>query len=469
MTHALPFKYLTLLPAAALLWLCGACSDGSVGDGPLTDGADSDAGGSLSFRLAPETLASRAVTYSGLEASFTEGTLIGCIIARVEADGTPVYIANTAWEYHPDGLLLNMVLDEDNDDYNTLTNNPIINLKYPTATDITRYELKFGSDFDYAFYFYYPYIDEYCLPDELSAYITNGNINISKVPYPNISDRNDKSWGDVTNTYHEIFDVVNDYFYNSPPGGYDVLDPESDRNIFKRADWRQYPVTPAIDFDTKTDGDCSRIEKSDFMWAALTSWNGMPINAVNTRDRVSVSLTRQLAVIDLVFAERPSEVYLLPKESEVAQYTYRKMPRRKDFDLMTGQWLDNDYTDIYEKWYSAGPVSENLKRASSAYDQNSPVYPQYIGVSNEWVGSGNADFHTYRLLMMPQANLSCDIKMTIDGRQYTLTDLQRNPKLASLEGGTYYKIRFSKTGDDTGWHLEIDDWNSGDSMTLPRP
>ena len=136
------------------------------------------------------------------------------------------------------------------------------------------------------------------------------------------------------------------------------------------------------------------------------------------------------------------------------------MPRRKDFDFVTGRFLSTDYTGEHNTWGT--PQQKAVAYAS-------PVYPQFIGTSREWVGTGMTEFYTYRLMMMPQTDVFCDIVINISGKEYKIEKLQRNPKFATLNGGTYYKIRISPAGDDTGWHIDIEDWIDGGDNFLERP
>lgn len=444
---------LLLTAILSALVLLPSCSDS---DTPGNDDSKSGEKGALSFRIAASELdiAARSLSYSHLETTVEQGTLIGCVIAYVNPDGTYEYAANSAWTYYPDGLMLTRIYDKDNTPLDP-DDNDIIH--HTAELTYSEYDLDIPDGHDYAFFFYYPYYDETTITRELDAIATGNNIDPRKIPYTNGIETQS-----YAATYHNAISFFNDYFFNSVPGALEQLSMPSDATTLKRSAWTKYQVVPAIDFRSDDAADLARLNNSDFMYAAVTAWNDLPVNRENTHSVIPVTLKKQLATIDLCFTENPSDVYLEPT-GETVNWALQRMPRMKDFDFTTGTFLSNNYVADYSPWGSS------LLQKSAAYDSGSPIRPKYIGTYHEWVAAGETDFYVYRLIMMPQDKLFCNIKMTIGGRQLTLNDLQKNPKLASLKGGTYYKIRFSKTGEDTGWHLDIDDWKDGGESTLNRP
>ena len=445
--------------AASVLAFVTSCSDSEIDGTPDTQSGE----GSLRFQVSTAELdpVSRSISYSKLESTLSEGTLVGCIIATFDASGNPEYIANSAWSYSPDGLTLTRLYDANNNEISDLASNDILCLKNPGATDLSRFDLVLMPERgDYAFYFYYPYLDEIVLNDQIEALKIPGQYNPSQtdidlkaIDYPNYNEL--EEWT-TRATYSNPLTIFNDYFLNSIPGAYDIE--ETSYDDFKRADWRKYPFYPMMDFRPKSGDDMARLNNSDFMYAGVTTWKSQPINSVNTRGMIPVTLKRQLAVIDIAVAEEPSQIYLSPRQNEKT-YKYT-MPRRKDFDFVTGRFLSTDYTGDHNTWGT--PQQKAVAYAS-------PVYPQFIGKSREWVGTGMTDFYTYRLMMMPQTDVFCDIVINISGKEYKIENLQRNPKFATLNGGTYYKIRISPAGDDTGWHIDIEDWIDGGDNFLERP
>ncbi len=465
----------TLLSVAALA-LLPACSDSE----PAGEKPSAGRRGAVSFRLATAELtpAARSLAYDRLETAVAQGTLIGCVIAYVNPDGTYQYAANSAWTYYPDGLMLTRLYDADNNpvDVDDPDQNTI--LRHTESLTYSEYDLELLPGKDYAFFFYYPYTDEETIKEQYDKFEVFENwkhtVSLAKIYFPNTGeeypsdDWRKTAYLDMKDDDYAISDeLYNAYVFGSIMGSTDVPTPTGYSGELRHASWLKYPVTPIVDFRTDDADDLGKLNASDFMYAAVTKWDGEPINKENTHSIIPVTLKKQMTTIELAFAENPSEVYLQPK-ANTSNWNY--MPRWRDFNLATGRFV-GDYSSqaTREQVQSTDPTLKNLLDKAYAYKENQKIYPKYLGTSHEWVGSGETDFYVYRLIMAPQDALYCDIVMTIAGKQLTLSDLQRNPKLASLKGGTYYKIRVSKTGDDTGWHLDIEDWQDGGGSILNRP
>lgn len=454
-----------MLPAIIIAML-SACSDSSAPELPQQHPS------AISFRLSAAELkpSSRSLTYNSLETSITEGTLIGCVIAYTNPDGSPQYAANSAWEYHPEGLLLTKLFDADNNpvDINSEANTIILPASHPdadkTAVEPSPYDLTLIDGHDYAFYFYYPYFDEEAISEEFSA-ILPGNINLKTLNYPNPGEDKEEGKEEWRYIYYPQNGDTNPIKpFNEKIAIWHIGNADTDANDLtkaKRAAWTQYKVTPMIDFRANTEADgIARLNHSDFMYAAVTVDNGgNPINTTNSHSPIPVVMKKQMATIDLCFAENPTDLYISPNLKDDKPL----MPRLKEFDLSTGSFAKTNYIDIFDRF------NGTLIQQCAAYA--SPIYPQYIGTSRELSTDGLVDYHVYRVILMPQdaGELNCDIKFTVGDKQLTLKNLQNNPRLASLKGGTYYKIRFSKLNGDSGWHLEIDDWLEGGDITLDRP
>ena len=450
-----------MIPAITLM-LFAACSD-SLAD-PRQNPTSA-----FSFRLSAAQLSSssRALSYDLMETSVDEGTLIGCVIAYANTDGSLQYVANSAWEYHTEGLLRKKLFNEANDpiDIDSWENTIILPASHPdavnTAVEPSPYDLTLKEGHNYAFYFYYPYFDEEAISKEFSA-ILPGNINLKTLNYPNPGE--DKDGEAYQYTYYPNGDTNPIKPFNEKIAIWHIGNADTDatdHSKAKRAAWTQYKVTPMIDFRANTEADgIARLNHSDFMYAAVTTDNnGNPINTTNSHSPIPVVMKKQMATIDLCFAEKPTDLYISPNLKDNKPL----MPRLKEFDLSTGSFTKTNYINIFDRW------NGSLIQQCAAYA--SPIYPQYIGTSRELSTDGLVDYHIYRVILMPQAagELNCDIKFTVGEKQFTLQNLQNNPLLSSLKGGTYYKIRFSKLEGDSGWHLVIDDWEKGDDITLDRP
>ena len=120
-----------MIPAITLM-LFAACSDSPADPRQNPTSA-------FSFRLSAAQLSSssRALSYDLMETSVDEGTLIGCVIAYANTDGSLQYVANSAWEYHTEGLLLKKLFNEANDpiDIDSWENTIILPASHPDAVN----------------------------------------------------------------------------------------------------------------------------------------------------------------------------------------------------------------------------------------------------------------------------------------------------------------------------------------------
>lgn len=440
------------LVAVAVLLIAGACSDNPDSDTPDTP---SKAPGRISFTLSTAELtpASRSMTYSGPDLSINEGDLVGSVITQTDDNGEEYYVSTAIWEYHPDGLtLLRSHMRGWSLNLNPLEN-PIIHRVNDVESGPESYEIM-TDDYDLNFYFYYPCIDEMAWEEIQYDYFTKDGsswvTNIKKVPFPNVNETDEWTTTVSVTAPDDLFQI---YFLNGTPYEYTFA---SEGHNFQT--YNDFPFAPMLDFRSDDINDTRRLDNSNFLYGAVTSYKGNPISAENC-GVMNVTLRPMLATLELAFAENPSEVYLEPTMDSNWKYN---MVRRQYFDFTKGRFVRNELADV-----SQG--------GSEVIDKVTPyktkVYPMYMGTRPETVAGETKDYHIYRLIMMPQTAVSCNIVMNINGQTLTLENLQRNPKLATLEAGNYYKLRFQKAvyDENSGWHLQIDDWEDGGGSFLERP
>ncbi|TFU92553.1 hypothetical protein E4T81_11750 [Barnesiella sp. WM24] len=440
-----------------ILAIMTGCTDTPV---PAVAPSPDRAARPLSFTLSSATVepASRSLVYDGLNTSFTEGTMIGCVIAfkDAEADGGYAYQANSCWTWHPDGLLLHKLYDADNSlvyhavkpDEATIENTLI---RHFTAEELAEqqpdaepdphalYYIKLLNETaDYAFFFYYPYVDA----EVLTTAVAKANGKSDDYGYTLYQ------WTGLAVENTLAFYVGN----NS----------EADLTT-KLAPWTQYPVIPLDDFSKGTGQE--RLENSDFMYGAVTEMpNEQPLNAENAKSEIPVTLQKQMVTMDFLFSETPDEGSVIFKPTSANNN--HSMVRIRYFNMLTGKF---DGEAPYEQ-YSSDQLKSNAR-------YNKDIYPGKI----DPVIEDKVKYTVYRVILTPQSasdligkdwegkESSCDFTFKTNGVQHTLKHIARNPLLTELKGGYYYRLRFSKTGDDTGWHLTIDDWKEGGNTTLTRP
>lgn len=84
-------------------------------------------------------------------------------------------------------------------------------------------------------------------------------------------------------------------------------------------------------------------------------------------------------------------------------------------------------------------------------------------------------YDVYRVILPPQdaSQFRCSLTFKVKGdgneRELTLHDMHQNSGIKSLLEGHYYKLRFTKLNEQYGFHLDIDDWEKGDEITIDRP
>lgn len=423
-----------------ILAITAGCSDAPV---PACGAGHDMRPLSFSADAASIVSSSRALQYDGLKTQFTDGTLIGCVIAykNPEAEGGYEYQANSCWTWHPDGLELTKLLDSDNAPVNINGEGNDI-LRHFTAEEIAAEELAddphapyfirlLNKTADYAFFFYYPYIDA----DILTNAVNSAQNNADNYGFPI------KAWSQPSPDATLAFYVNNSV--------------EEDFATTKFAKWTKYPVIPHDDFSKGIEEE--RLNNSDFMHAIVDkAKSGIEINNTNATQigELPVNLHKKMVTMDFLFAETPDEgtVKLEPQLKDYAPV----MVRIRYFNIMTGEFTG---AYPYQQYISDHP------KGFASY--TGTIYPRKMASITEQ----ETEYTVYRVVLPPQSlsEVLCNFSFSINGAPQTLKGIENNPLLAELKSGYYYRIRFSKTGDDTGWHLSIEDWKEGSTTTLTRP
>lgn len=200
-----------------------------------------------------------------------------------------------------------------------------------------------------------------------------------------------------------------------------------------------------------------------------TSTKGKEIKYDNATSlgELPVVMSKKMVTIDLLFYEEPTEITLKPEPN--SSYAPAMM-RTLDFDISTGNFL---YPSSYT--YNADGIGIHHILRYGQY--NEYLIPRNIGTETETQTNSTTGvtestvLYKYRLILPPQKNgeLSYSLSFKINGQEKKLLNIEKNPLLSELKSGYYYKLRFSKAEDDTGWHLQIEDWHDGGGQTLKRP
>lgn len=188
----------------------------------------------LQFRvLAPDT----KVTYSDLSTSFENGDVIGCVIAAKSVESYS-FKTNTKWEYKNGVLMLA-----------TEVENVIKKHSTEAMADQGYVELQ-SDDFMYAFFFYYPYVEEL---DET---------------YPNVNE-----WGTIK------------YFATELTEG----------------NWTSYPMFVHTDYDASGNNTKTLLNRTDHMWVGYTQdqREGGDISKSNANYPVNLEFKKKTATIEI--------------------------------------------------------------------------------------------------------------------------------------------------------------------------
>ena len=469
-----------IIPLLALLPSLQGCSDAPLP--AMQKGLMSFSVGSADIEVM-----SRA-TYSGLSSSFEEGELIGCVIADLSS-GTPEYLANSAWSYHTvesspasfgSSIKLEKLFDKDNNaiDISTgantilrhLTTDELTEAEIDPADPLAPYYIKLLNETaDYAFYFYYPYVDEEILKSEMTGTLNSNNqlvIDFSQYPFANAKETQDSKTETIYNLLEEDQSkskFIKDYVLISP-----LSNDGTEKNGILTSSWKEYTCGATMNFASDDEKiKLKKLNNSDFMYEAVTMTEGkLPINVANAKSEISVVMHKKMVTMDLYVLDDVIEgsLRLLP-----GAVNYKpSMWRLKRFDLSTGQFTSNlNYVDPWN-----GTTLEKNSRYIS--DSNRPIIPCKIGEITETLAGQEAQHYTiYRVILPPQSasEFRCSLSFRAEGheKELTLNEMHQNSGIKSLQSGHYYKLRFTKINEKYGFHLEIDDWIKGDEISLDRP
>lgn len=414
----------------------------------------------------PQPGATGGLVYDGVSTQFTTGTLIGCVIAykNAEAEGGYEYKANSCWTWHPEGLRLTKLFNADNaaieinSDANDILRHYTTEELAAAAVDDPEIATDPRSPYflrlldptaEYAYFFYYPYVDEEILTKEYSG---------AAISYPNSSESN--NWGISGNS---VLEKINNHSLISP-----VAKNESDGNgntSIKTSKWTEYPVGAMVDLTIGENNDC--LNHSDFMYASVKETSkGKPFTIDNAKNEISVVMQKKMVTMDLYVLTDVDETSLKLNPAE----TNLPMKRLKRFNLLAGNFGE-DYNFI-DQW--KGTLIEKNSRYIPAFEGiKYPIIPCKIGTATETINGVATNYNVFRVIMPPQSasefRCSLSFKVKESDKTLTLNEMHQNSGIKSLQSGYYYKLRFTKLNEQFGFHLDIVNWEKGDEISINRP
>lgn len=461
------------------VWIAGlalsGCSEQELPGEPV---APSKPAKALRFGVADMKISSRASQTPGnvYETEFNEDNKIGCVIAEKTADNTYVYRANTVWRYRKGYLILieeDIFNEEGNDtrhayevedlsveDYTDVYDKTFTyirrlkdNSNFPNAKDE---DLELLQDFDYAFFFYYPYISDKEMAFDYqthSGYDTPGSVEtpFSKTMFPGFP-----KWS----VYHS-FENFQYIYPMAPPGEKQRIQDYNKNQQWERHSWRRFAAFVSESQITKRQS-----ELSDFMWTKYVvdyNDNSQPINKTTATYKVPLTFKKKFAAIQInsetplysVFIQGSSNTFKDINEGYPVGTKYEKggIRQGKCLDLQTGTMID--YNPIY--WNSNWQVVEHIYSYASWFSDvknTDGLLPPIACVNDRKFNPyPNADKTSFWQILPPQEKFEANLhfKFKEDGAEYVIN---LGEKLHELEENKLYIINLTPVG----WDIIINDW-----------
>ena len=396
----------------ALVLALAGCTDHELPDAP----SPSTEPAGLRFAVTPMGATTR-VSYDGVGSMFDEGETIGCIIATRDAnaaDGTAyTYAANSRWTYKGGYLVLEKVYTNGSWDNNSHTRgeNELTNLIAETTpnADDGFLTIQDGSK-EYAFYFYYPYIDDTAIyqdAEEAAAqYTADNNTPFYRlISYPNC---NTSTTAPTIST-----DEIKKWILMST-----VHSSEVTWDGTGQYSWTTYPC-----FVNHTQTNKAQMNHSDFLWVSREG-----ITSASSQ-RVNLQFQKKTATIEVDSDVPLSDIYFQAQGEQ-------QLFRGRQINLQTGGFTNYEFV----AWGT--PQQKNLYITSTE---------QLLPYDNSPAESPGTN---YRIVLPYQPTFACNLCFTLEGKPYTI-DLSTN--IPSLEEGHLYTIHINQAGETT---FDIVDWEN---------
>lgn len=343
------------------------------------------------------------ISYNNNASIFENNDAIGCIIATKNGD-TYSYTANSRWHYMNGYLILDEVFTWGSWDWgqSIYPQNPKNDLiQRTTGNGEDGFLTLLGNDV-YAFYFYYPYVDN----DILATDFNNSASDYQSISYPNYIEEGNAS------VYVQCI-LLGAVSGQSQNGWYN----NSNNYAPYLFAWTECPC-----FTNHTQMTKRQTNFSDFLWVSAKN--------VSQSDSRTYNLTfqKKTATIAISADEGIEDIYLTPNGDGLI--------RGKQINLQNGEFTS--YKPL-ESWESTP-----IQRKYMYFDSKERLTPYY-----------NTDGDRYhRITFVPQESFPCSLHFTSNNEKKTI-DLSTN--ISSLEEGFLYVIHITQAGETT---LEIVDWQN---------
>lgn len=381
------------------VWLLPSCTDH---DASVVSNEET---GLLRFSVSSINANSR-ISYDNVHSVFEDNDAIGCIIT---VNGE--YAANSKWHYNANTgmLIFDGIWGYKNYTWSLISYNDENNeLLDRATTDENESDgfIKLEREGIYNFYFYYPYVDNNSLQDD----IDNGQGEYQSLIYPNaLSVDYQTSNTDIYTQYYLIGEAKSQGENGNPWGN---------PKTFTSYTWTSYPC-----FVNHTQTSKQQINNSDFLWVKQEGLNQSANQSIN------LTFLKKTATIEIDSDIQLSKVYLQANADQ-------SLRRGKSINLQTGKLEDYPYSTSW---------GASIQQENVYFTETEQLLP-YDNLSNAGTN--------FRVIFPAQDAFPCSLHFTLNNVPREV-DLSTN--ISSLKEGFLYIIHINQAGETT---LEIVDWEN---------
>lgn len=381
------------------VWLLPSCTDH---DASVVSNEET---GLLRFSVSSINANSR-ISYDNVHSVFEDNDAIGCIIT---VNGE--YAANSKWHYNANTgmLIFDGIWGYKNYTWSLISYNDENNeLLDRATTDENESDgfIKLEREGIYNFYFYYPYVDNNSLQDD----IDNGQGEYQSLIYPNaLSVDYQTSNTDIYTQYYLIGEAKSQGENGNPWGN---------PKTFTSYTWTSYPC-----FVNHTQTSKQQINNSDFLWVKQEGLNQSANQSIN------LTFLKKTATIEIDSDIQLSNVYLQANADQ-------SLRRGKSINLQTGKLEDYPYSTNWDA---------SIQQENVYFIETERLLP-YDNLSNAGTN--------FRVIFPAQDAFPCSLHFTLNNVPREV-DLSTN--ISSLNEGFLYIIHINQAGETT---LEIVDWEN---------
>lgn len=455
------------------VWIAGlalsGCSKQELPDEPVVPSKPANA---LRFGVADMKINTRA-TYDDnniLKTSFENGDKIGCVIAQKLSKESFEYKVNTEWTYQDGYLILENELHpaaENSGSKDTKISHDkgeyIRRLRdkggeYASA-DIRDLSLE-KNDFDYAFFFYYPFIDDETIINDFSGIQASKRPDGLRVPFSQSFIPVSPDW-DINAFYNNM-----DHIYVTG-----VMSKKVSKSAYQNKKTYYYPWNEFPCFASEWQDTKELSERSDFMcvkYIVDQKDDSKNINTETATYEVKLQFRKKMAAIvvnsEIPMANNDNGIFFQNDVTTVdgAQnmwyngnglnlYQSGGICLGKKIDIASGALSLYDIRIPLTKFYPDKPLYEWSGQISSV---NYKVQEFSCMTDKKLYPYPNKDRTQFRLILPPQQNFDAKLHFRFGSKPNVEYVINLGEKLHELEENKLHIINLTPVG----WDIIIRDW-----------